>query len=87
MIVHGLNDENVHFAHTAQLVAALIKAKKPVRVQVSAAICSHHEMWGADAIRHIMLGVPWRATRSRCWFCRAFRGHFHQISAQASLDL
>jgi dipeptidyl-peptidase-4 len=29
MLVHGLIDENVHFRHTARLVDALIKARKP----------------------------------------------------------
>jgi dipeptidyl-peptidase-4 len=29
MLVHGLIDENVHFRHTARLVNALIKARKP----------------------------------------------------------
>jgi len=29
LIVHGLIDENVHFRHTARLVNALIKARKP----------------------------------------------------------
>ena len=29
MIVHGLIDENVHFRHTARLINALIKARKP----------------------------------------------------------
>lgn len=29
MIIHGLIDENVHFRHTARLINALIKARKP----------------------------------------------------------
>ncbi len=29
MLVHGLIDENVHFRHTARLINALIKARKP----------------------------------------------------------
>ena len=29
LIVHGLIDENVHFRHTARLINALIKARKP----------------------------------------------------------
>lgn len=29
MLVHGLIDENVHFRHTARLVDALIKRRKP----------------------------------------------------------
>jgi dipeptidyl-peptidase-4 len=29
MLVHGLIDENVHFRHTARLINALVKARKP----------------------------------------------------------
>jgi dipeptidyl-peptidase-4 len=29
LLVHGLIDENVHFRHTARLINALIKARKP----------------------------------------------------------
>jgi dipeptidyl-peptidase-4 len=29
MLVHGLIDENVHFRHTARLINALIRARKP----------------------------------------------------------
>ena len=29
LLVHGLLDENVHFRHTARLINALIKARKP----------------------------------------------------------
>ena len=29
LLVHGLVDENVHFRHTARLIAALIRARKP----------------------------------------------------------
>ncbi|MDQ2996393.1 MAG: S9 family peptidase, partial [Chloroflexota bacterium] len=29
MLIHGLIDENVHFRHTARLINALIKARKP----------------------------------------------------------
>ncbi len=32
LIVHGMVDENVHFRHTARLVAALIAADKPFRM-------------------------------------------------------
>ena len=34
LIVHGLNDENVHFTHTALLTSALSAAGKPYRLQV-----------------------------------------------------
>jgi len=34
LIVHGLMDENVHFAHTAELINELIKANKPYDLQV-----------------------------------------------------
>jgi dipeptidyl-peptidase 4 len=29
MLVHGLVEENVHFRHTARLINALIRARKP----------------------------------------------------------
>ncbi|MGN6699821.1 MAG: alpha/beta hydrolase family protein, partial [Thermomicrobiales bacterium] len=29
LLVHGLIDENVHFRHTARLINALIRARKP----------------------------------------------------------
>jgi len=35
LIIHGLIDENVHFFHTSQLIAAMIKAGKPYQLQVS----------------------------------------------------
>ncbi|XP_055945966.1 dipeptidyl peptidase 9-like [Argiope bruennichi] len=34
LIIHGLRDENVHFAHTSQLINALIKAGKPYQLQI-----------------------------------------------------
>lgn len=34
MIVHGLIDENVHFRHSARLIDALVKARKPYDVQL-----------------------------------------------------
>ena len=34
LIVHGLIDENVHFRHTARLVNALIKARKPYELMM-----------------------------------------------------
>lgn len=34
MIVHGLIDENVHFRHSARLIDALVKARKPYEVQL-----------------------------------------------------
>lgn len=34
LIIHGLMDENVHFFHTSQLIAAMIKAGKPYQLQV-----------------------------------------------------
>lgn len=34
LIIHGMIDENVHFAHTSQLVNALIRAGKPYQLQV-----------------------------------------------------
>eukprot|EP00043_Microstomoeca_roanoka_P017463 m.182234 g.182234 ORF g.182234 m.182234 type:complete len:359 (+) comp16639_c6_seq9:1753-2829(+) len=35
LILHGLNDENVHFQHTATLIQHLIEAGKPYNLQVS----------------------------------------------------
>ncbi|KPJ05908.1 Dipeptidyl peptidase 8 [Papilio xuthus] len=35
LIIHGLADENVHFCHTAALLAELVRLGKPHRVQVS----------------------------------------------------
>lgn len=34
LIIHGLNDENVHFQHTAELIHELVKASKPYTLQV-----------------------------------------------------
>lgn len=34
LIIHGMRDENVHFAHSSQLINALIKAGKPYNLQI-----------------------------------------------------
>ena len=34
LIIHGLNDENVHFGNSALLVDALVRAGKPYQLQV-----------------------------------------------------
>ena len=34
LIIHGMIDENVHFAHTSQLIDALVRARKPYQLQV-----------------------------------------------------
>ena len=34
LIIHGMIDENVHFAHTSQLINALVRAGKPYQLQV-----------------------------------------------------
>lgn len=34
MILHGLNDENVHFTHSVDLIHELIKANKPHDLKV-----------------------------------------------------
>lgn len=34
LIVHGLNDENVHFVHTAELLNYLVRAGKPYQLQL-----------------------------------------------------
>ncbi|KAI1289674.1 Dipeptidyl peptidase 8 [Halotydeus destructor] len=52
LIIHGLMDENVHFAHSVELINALIKAGKPYQLQVypyerhslrSGPCCEHYE--------------------------------------------
>ena len=49
LIIHGMIDENVHFAHTSQLINALVRAGKPYQLQVSllsvlnSAVFSHEE--------------------------------------------
>jgi dipeptidyl aminopeptidase/acylaminoacyl peptidase len=34
LIIHGLNDENVHFIHTSTLIESLVRNGKPHTVQV-----------------------------------------------------
>ena len=34
LIIHGMIDENVHFAHTRQFIDALIKENKPYQLQI-----------------------------------------------------
>jgi dipeptidyl-peptidase-4 len=34
LLVHGLNDDNVHFQHTARLASALQDAGKPFEVMI-----------------------------------------------------
>jgi dipeptidyl-peptidase 9 len=34
LIIHGMIDENVHFAHTSQLINALVRSGKPYQLQV-----------------------------------------------------
>jgi len=34
LLIHGLIDENVHFRHSARLINALIRAKKPYELIV-----------------------------------------------------
>lgn len=50
LIVHGLMDENVHFAHTSQLLAALVKAGKPYQLQVYPA--ERHSLRHLDTSEH-----------------------------------
>ncbi|XP_050035514.1 dipeptidyl peptidase 9-like [Dermacentor andersoni] len=50
LIVHGLMDENVHFTHTSQLVAALVKAGKPYQLQVYPA--ERHSLRHLDTSEH-----------------------------------
>lgn len=50
LVVHGLMDENVHFAHTSQLLAALVKAGKPYQLQVYPA--ERHSLRHLDTSEH-----------------------------------
>ncbi|XP_022256745.1 dipeptidyl peptidase 9-like [Limulus polyphemus] len=50
LIIHGLMDENVHFAHTTQLVSALVKAGKPYHLQVYPT--ERHSLRHLDASEH-----------------------------------
>ena len=45
LIIHGLMDENVHFAHTVQLIQALVRAGKPYQLNVSP---KHITVFGKD---------------------------------------
>ncbi|KFM80750.1 Dipeptidyl peptidase 9, partial [Stegodyphus mimosarum] len=50
LIIHGLRDENVHFAHTSQLINALIKAGKPYQLQIYPT--ERHSLRHLDASEH-----------------------------------
>jgi dipeptidyl-peptidase 9 len=50
MLVHGMEDENVHFHHTALLINALIAAGKPHQVQVYPQ--EHHGIQNSLAMAH-----------------------------------
>ncbi|PSN50155.1 Dipeptidyl peptidase 8 [Blattella germanica] len=50
LIIHGLIDENVHFFHTSQLVAAMVKAGKPYQLQVYPN--ERHSLRHLDASKH-----------------------------------
>lgn len=50
LIIHGLIDENVHFFHTSQLIAAMIKAGKPYQLQVYPN--ERHSLRHMDASKH-----------------------------------
>ncbi|XP_054718484.1 LOW QUALITY PROTEIN: dipeptidyl peptidase 9-like [Uloborus diversus] len=50
LIIHGLRDENVHFAHTTQLINALVKAGKPYQLQIYPT--ERHSLRHLDASEH-----------------------------------
>lgn len=46
LIIHGLNDENVHFQHSAELIHELVKAAKPYTLQVGwASSMINNKLW------------------------------------------
>jgi len=55
LILHGLNDENVHFSHTAALISALIHAGKPYQMQVYPS--ERHAARGSDSSEHMDCAV------------------------------
>lgn len=50
LIIHGLADENVHFCHTAALLAELVRLGKPHRVQVYPG--ERHSLRAMHAAKH-----------------------------------
>lgn len=50
LIIHGMIDENVHFAHTSQLINALVRAGKPYQLQVYPN--ERHSLRHLDASEH-----------------------------------
>jgi len=50
LIIHGMIDENVHFAHTSQLIDALVRARKPYQLQVYPN--ERHSLRHLDASEH-----------------------------------
>ncbi|CAG4948355.1 unnamed protein product [Parnassius apollo] len=50
LIIHGLADENVHFCHTAALLAELVRLGKPHRVQVYPG--ERHSLRSMHAAKH-----------------------------------
>ncbi|KAJ1562036.1 hypothetical protein HK405_000499 [Cladochytrium tenue] len=57
LIVHGSIDENVHFCNTEVLVAALVRAAKPHRVQVYPG--ERHGLRSPDAVEHFETLMMW----------------------------
>ncbi|XP_032785122.2 dipeptidyl peptidase 9 [Daphnia magna] len=50
LIIHGMIDENVHFAHTSQLINALVRSGKPYQLQVYPN--ERHSLRHLDASEH-----------------------------------
>jgi len=50
LVIHGMIDENVHFAHTSQLINALVRAGKPYQLQVYPN--ERHSLRHLDASEH-----------------------------------
>ncbi|XP_028168187.1 dipeptidyl peptidase 9-like, partial [Ostrinia furnacalis] len=50
LIIHGLADENVHFCHTAALLAELVRLGKPHRVQIYPG--ERHSLRAVHAAKH-----------------------------------
>ncbi len=48
LIIHGLVDENVHFRHSARMIAALVEANRPVSLRV------------LPESRHAVRGLAWK---------------------------
>lgn len=62
LVVHGLIDENVHFAHTEKLINSLISAGKPFQQLVCELFFSKLSSGTLD----ISFRAPWGTKRRSC---------------------